>query len=279
MSKPIYTEREYKKAYKSIKKILLEQKSSRKYPLATLVGGQPGSGKSQLTRFIQSQDNNTIVIDGDYIREFHPRLEVIKNEFGINYPKITQPFVNRAVEQFIDEFSKEKYNLVIEGTLRDINVPLKTATELDERDYVVELYVVATNQNLSWQSTIDRGNKMKEQGKVPRYVDKEHHDNVVNSLPETVKMLTENDLFYNVVIMRRDQAILYEKAASLDLDPKKILKNELNGKPVLTLNERAENQEPETPKVKVDDLINEVSKDAPQKHKNKVIQKDKDINR
>lgn len=35
----IYSEKEYNKAYQTIKKILLNQKNKENYPLATLVGG------------------------------------------------------------------------------------------------------------------------------------------------------------------------------------------------------------------------------------------------
>ena len=165
MTKQLYTEHEYKENYNVIKQTLLRQKNKENYPLATMIGGQPGSGKSELTKYLKSQNENTITIDGDYIREFHPHLEEIVKEYGMEYPKATQPFVNRAVEQLIDDLSRDKYNLIIEGTLRDINVPIKTARMLDERDYLVELYIVATNKELSWQSTIERGDKMEDSGK------------------------------------------------------------------------------------------------------------------
>lgn len=238
MAEQLFTEKEYKEYYQQIKDLLIGTKNKQSaFTLASLIGGQPGSGKSQLSKFIMSQNPNTIMVDGDYIREFHPHLDEIKERFSDNYPKMTQPFVNRTVEQLIDELSKEKYNLIIEGTLRDINIPKETAHMLNERDYIVELYVIATNKELSWQSTIDRGDKMIEEGKVPRYVDRKHHDSIVDRLPETVKELAEQDLFYNVIIMNRETEILYDKNNSNDLDPKKIMENSLNGEHVNSLDD------------------------------------------
>lgn len=237
MSNLLCTEREYKDAYKQIKKILLDSKNREKNPSAAIVGGQPGSGKSVLSRYIQSQDPNTIIVDGDAIRAYHPHLNELEKEYGVDYPKATQPFVNKAVEQLIGELSKEKYNLIIEGTLRDINVPLKTARELEGKDYLVELYIVATSKEQSWQSTIDRGKELEENGKMPRYVDKEHHDRVVNSLPATVEELSNSDVFYNVIIMRRDQTILYDRDETPELNPRDIMEKVLDGEPVKTVHE------------------------------------------
>ena len=256
MSNLLCTEREYKDTYKQIKKILLDSKNRENYPSAAIVGGQPGSGKSVLSRYIQSQDPNTIIIDGDAIRAYHPHLNELEKEYGTDYPKVTQPFVNKAVEQLIGELSKEKYNLIIEGTLRDINVPLKTARELEEKDYLVELYIVATSKEQSWQSTLDRGRELEEEGKMPRYVDKEHHDKVVNSLPTTVEELANSDVFYNVIIMRRDQTILYDRDETPELNPKDIMEMVLDGEPVKTAHEIEANRERDDNKIDLSEQIN-----------------------
>ncbi|WP_373262043.1 zeta toxin family protein [Hungatella hathewayi] len=281
MTNLMYTEKEYENSYKQIKGTLLNKKYKENYPLATLIGGQPGSGKSELTKYIKSQNDNTIAIDGDYIREFHPHLEYIVKEYGIDYPKVTQPFVNRAVEQLIDELSRDKYNLVIEGTLRDIDVPIKTARMLDERDYLVELYIIATNKELSWQSTIDRGGNMKDSGKIPRYVDKAHHDRITEILPETVRNLENEESIYNIVIMRRDQSIIYDKRETPDLDPKDILKRELAGEHVKDIDEiKQEREELEwEDKTSVKDLIEEAQEELLDEHMDPVLHIDKGYER
>lgn len=277
MTNLMCTEKEYKNSYNQIKGILLNEKNKENYPLATLIGGQPGSGKSELTKYIKSQNENTIAIDGDYIREFHPHLEEIVKEYGMEYPKVTQPFVNRAVEQLIDDLSRDKYNLIIEGTLRDINVPIKTARMLDERDYLVELYIVATNKELSWQSTIERGDDMENIGKIPRYVDKAHHDLITETLPETVRDLVNEESIYNIVIMRRDQSIIYDKNETPDLDPKDILERELAGEHVKDIDEIKQEQEEleMEDKTSIQDLIEEAQEELLDEHIESVLHIDK----
>lgn len=278
MTKQLYTEHKYKENYNVIKQTLLRQKNKENYPLATLIGGQPGSGKSELTKYIKSQNENTIAIDGDYIREFHPHLEEIVKEYRMEYPKATQPFVNRAVEQLIDELSKDKYNLIIEGTLRDINVPIKTARMLDERDYLVELYVIATSKDISWKSTIERGDEMDEN---PRYVDKAHHDKIAEPLPETVRNLVNEDSIYNIIIMRRDQSIIYDKNETPELDPKDILERELAGEHVKDIEEIKQEQEEFdlADKTSVQDLIEEAQEELSDEQIDHVLDINKDYER
>lgn len=277
MTNLMCTEKEYKDTYKQIKETLLKQKYKENYPLATLIGGQPGSGKSELLKYIKFKNNNTIAIDGDSIRTFHPHIDEIVNEYGTEYPKVTQPFVNQAVEQLIDELSRDKYNLVIEGTLRDINVPIKTARMLDERDYLVELYIVATNKELSWQSTVARGDMMKDKGEIPRYVDKTHHDRVTEILPETVRDLVNEESIYNIVIMRRDQSIIYDKNEMPDLDPKDILERELAGEHVKDIDEIKQEQEEleMEDKTSIQDLIEEAQEELLDEHIESVLHIDK----
>lgn len=222
----LYTDKEFDRIYKQIRRDLTIRKEPEKMPVspvAAVLGGQPGAGKSTLTKAILKNNENTIVIDGDAIRERHPHLEDIQAEYKEDYPKVTQPFVSKMVETLLDDLSNDKYNLVIEGTLRDINVPLKTASLLSDKGYITELYIIATNKELSWASTILRGDAMKERGEIPRYVDRAHHDKVCDTLAENVCEIIDRGIFDNVVILDREQNVLYDMLETPEKDPKEIL--------------------------------------------------------
>lgn len=145
-----------------------------------------------------------------------------------DYPTVTQPFVNMCVERLIDELSEEKYNLIIEGTLRDKNVPLKTASILKEKGYHVELDVLAVNNELSWQSTLDLAEWLRQHGAIPRTVAKEKHNAIVMMLPITVGELNKSELFDEVIIMTRFDEVLYRRSdGNTQKDPEKLLREEL----------------------------------------------------
>ena len=125
--------------------------------------------------------------------------------------------------------SDEKYNLIIEGTLRDKNVPLKTASLLKDKGYNVELQVLAVSKEVSWQSTLDRCEELRKAGAIPRTVDKEKHDAIVNMLPITVKELNLSDRFDNILIMTREHEVLYDRKLHKGIrEPDTLLREELN---------------------------------------------------
>ncbi|WP_097006547.1 zeta toxin family protein [Lacrimispora amygdalina] len=229
----LYSKLEYIKTYNKVNKILkgnMKPVNKNIQPLAILIGGQPGAGKTTLTEAAMKDYPNMIVIDGDIIRNYHPNLKEIKKIYGVNYPKYTQSFVSQVVERLINDLSKEKYNLIIEGTLRDINIPLKTSTLLKNKGYEVDLLIIATDKETSWKNTLKRGKSQEEMNLIPRYVDKNHHDNIVCSLPETIKNLSDNEVFDEVTIMNRNQCIIYDKNSMPSRDIKEIMELCLNGK-------------------------------------------------
>lgn len=219
---------EWESAYRILKGLLTLNKSPAKEPVATLIGGQPGAGKTTLTEVIMEENRNTVSIDGDMIRMFHPDLEEMQILYKDEYPVYTQAFVNEMIERLIETLSDEKYNLIIEGTLRDISVPLNTAESLIRKGYKTRLLVLAVSRQKSWKNTIDRGDSLKEMGLVPRYVKKEHHDKVADSIPHTVSRLSQSDKFGSVLIMNRNKELLYDRSLTPDKNVFKLMNEIVN---------------------------------------------------
>ena len=114
--------------YQQEKKDLLADLVSQEKPLAFILGGQPASGKSKLAKeFIGKFSNDNILfVNGDIYREFHPnRQELINNP--LSYSKETQVFSNVFTENLIREAIENKYNIMVEGTMRNPQVPYNTA--------------------------------------------------------------------------------------------------------------------------------------------------------
>ena len=121
-----YTNAEFELAYEEILERILFDKIPVQNPIAYILGGQPGAGKTQLQKNILRKNKNVIAINADAYRQSHPLFENIQDEFGDDSPKYTQPFINEVVERLISDLSDMKYNLIIEGTLRTADVPLNT---------------------------------------------------------------------------------------------------------------------------------------------------------
>jgi len=92
-------------------------------PIAIILGGQPACGKSTLINVAKKDHPNLdfLTVNGDLYRQFHPNKELIKDP--IKYPIETQIFSSVFTEKLIEEAIKRKCNIIIEGTMRNPDVP------------------------------------------------------------------------------------------------------------------------------------------------------------
>ena len=221
-----YDEDEFINTANEIYEFLTDKKTISDKPTAILTGGQPGSGKTTLQKIALENDSNIIVINGDEFRKYHPRYkDIIKKE--PDYIPITQKFSNRMVEYLITKLSDEKYNLLIEGTLRTTSVPLKTKAQLRKKGYRLELHVMAVPKDLSWQGTINRYNSMLEIGVDARKTSKESHDFVVEHIAENLNYLYLNGNFDNIKLFNRERECLYDSEKD-NISPETLLNKILN---------------------------------------------------
>ena len=218
---PVEFEQQYLKVYNSIVKDGVPQKNH----AVIFLGGQPGAGKSNF----YTQDNNLhgyIVIDGDQYRKFHPHYDEIVKYDMENYAERTQFFVNKCIEHLIEDLSDEGYNLIIEGTLRDPDVPISTCRTLVNKGYTADMFVIAADATLSWQSTIGRANILLDLGQAPRLVPIDKYNTIVNNLPDNLKRIETCGYFHSINVIDRDYNILYPNEKGLSAAD--VLKEHLN---------------------------------------------------
>ena len=65
--------------YKLLENQIFNNKKSCDFPIAVVLGGQPGAGKSVLIDNAKKEfdDNNVVIINGDEFRRMHPNLDEI----------------------------------------------------------------------------------------------------------------------------------------------------------------------------------------------------------
>lgn len=197
-------------------------------PQGILLGGQPGAGKSYGTMEIKKRlDNNVLIINGDEFRAFHKYYEEIYQEHGKDASKYTGEFAGKMVAKVRDRAIQERFNIVIEGTFRTAEVPLKEIKNFKEKGYEASVVICTCPKELSWESTIKRAEAQKEANLQPRYVPKEHHDLVVANLAKNVK-----EVFYSGVdrlkIYSRSEK-LFDSTVNNPKEIETIVNNELQG--------------------------------------------------
>lgn len=194
-------------------------------PKAYLLGGQSGSGKSALQVLVRKELNkNVVIIDGDTFRSQHPNAKEITEKYGKEDVKYTAKFAGQMVEQLVEVLSDQNYNLLIEGTLRTTDVPLKTATLLKEKGYDTELLVMVVNPAISYLSTISRYEKLYAQNhEIARATPKEHHDLIVEHLPNNLEELKKRSVFSNIRMYKRSGEEIYNQQKSPNVSPKECI--------------------------------------------------------
>ena len=179
-------------------------------PCATLLGGQSGAGKTRLHDLLKAElDQNVIVINGDEYRRSHPNFARIQQRYGVDAPAHTAKWAGQMTEALVDAFSQQGYNLIVEGTLRTSEVPLRTAAKLRDRGYAVSLAVMAVKPEISLVSCQIRYEMMRLAGTAPRATDPAHHDKIVHDIVDNLAVLERSGAFDGIRLFNRAAACLY----------------------------------------------------------------------
>lgn len=100
---------------------------------------------------------------------------------------------------------------MIEGTLRTIDVPKKTAQLLKNKGYEVQLAIIATKPELSYLSTLIRYEELYAiNPNQARATPKEHHDFIVNHIVDNTRQLEELAIFERIQIYQRDRSCVHD---------------------------------------------------------------------
>lgn len=179
--------------------------SNQPQPQAFILGGQPGAGKSSITK--NARDNlrkNVIVINGDDFRKYHPDYKLVQTKQGQDAPKYTAEFAGAMTEAILKKAIEEKYNIIIEGTFRTSNTPIKTLQLFKDNGYETNVLIQTCHQAISWQTCLDRYERMlQDNPKEARFTDKQHHDLVVENLAQNIKQVQKSGLVDHLQIFAR----------------------------------------------------------------------------
>jgi hypothetical protein len=171
-----------------------------KAPVAIILGGQPGSGKSELITQAQAViGKNAVICNADDYRDYHPKSDDIKRDYEDYYPDITvkysQPWNNKLKIYCEDN----RLNFILETTFSSGQTMNNTIRDLKDRGYLVYIMVLSVNRRLSFLGTRLRFEGMKAQNGFGRLVDKAVHDlkysQVVSTL-EAVQQAALHDKLY-----------------------------------------------------------------------------------
>ncbi len=225
----IVSDAQFESKYEKIKKKNLKNKSAVIAPIAVVLGGQPGAGKSNIYEIYKKRfAGNIVELDCDAFRQYHPNFKELHKVYEDNDGEKTNPFIFKVVDRLVDELSDEGYNMIIESSLKSPYTAIENGQKLPQKGYSVELAVMATPKSESWQGTLERYNAVKNAGGQPRAVPKEFHDMVVANIANSISEVYKSGLMSNILIFNRNKECLYDMSKTPEVNPSKLLDSIVN---------------------------------------------------
>ena len=177
------------------------------HPRAFVLGGQPGAGKSNLIRLARKElDGNVVVINGDDFRKYHPAYALFQQFSALTMPQKTAAFAGAMTEAVLRRAMSEQYNIVVEGTFRTADTPIRTLKNLMENGYEREVLIQICDKRLSWESCVQRYHEaLAVNPGEARYTEQSHHDGVVRGLARNIRTVQASGLADNLRIFTRDR--------------------------------------------------------------------------
>ncbi len=180
------------KIYEQEKETYLKKLEPQKHPKAFILGGQPACGKGGLALKIEEQNPNDrfLFVNGDNYRIHHPNFRELKNNSN-QFSSETQIFSNVFTEKLIEEAIKNKYNIIVEGTMRNPQTPYNTAGLFRRNGYSVEVFCISAPALFTEMQYNNRYQEEINYKGWGRLAEKQSHDNAV------VGLLKSLDVLYN----------------------------------------------------------------------------------
>lgn len=161
-----------------------------KEPIAILLGGQSACGKSTLLSAVKVDhpERAFLSINGDLYRTFHPEHNKLIQD-AQRYSSETQIFSNVFTEKLIDEAIKRNCNIIVEGTMRNPDVPMRTSQYLKDAGYKVEVYAIAAPAAITQLGIYNRFQEEINSKGVGRLAELSIHDSAINGLSKSLDTL------------------------------------------------------------------------------------------
>ena len=177
-----------------------------KMPELHAVGAQPGSGKStlidEITIALKNRFGNDSVVSiiGDELRGFHPNYKRLLEIDASRAAYYTDADSGRWVEQAIALTAQQGNCVIIEGTLRNPEVTIRTASHYLKHGFTAHLHVLAVHEFVSRSRIFNRYFEQVEKSGQGRYTLPKAHDLSYKALPKSVALLTDSLLFKTVTL-------------------------------------------------------------------------------
>lgn len=177
-----------------INAIMLAGKKTSEQPIAIIDIAPPGSGKTGLNGYAcaQFKDNNAVVINSDELKPFHPRIDELAKKYPEYYTKVTNQESNFWTDNLFDVAVASRYNVIFEGTGRNLKLLTKMMSKM--HGYKIVVSGMAVNELNCLMSIIERYEGQVEQKGWGRLVMEDHFYKAYDEMLENIQAIEESGM-------------------------------------------------------------------------------------
>lgn len=188
-----------------INAIMLSGKEPSKCPIAIINIAPPGSGKTGLNGYACAQfnDNNAVIINSDELKPFHPRIDELAKKYPQYYTKVTNPESNFWTDNLFDATIANKYNVIFEGTGRNLKLLEKMMSKM--QGYKIIVRGMAVNEMNCLMSIIERYEGQVRQKDWGRLVMLDHFYKAYEEMLDNIQAIEQSKLADSVEVYTRGE--------------------------------------------------------------------------
>lgn len=184
-------------------------------PMAVLIGGQPGAGKSTTQRLVHRAlgEHTTASYDFDDNAVAHPRYAAILGKGRIDAHRDVHEHLPQDLHRrCLDHLTKgeTQYDLVASAPLSWDQGAKPWVDGLANEGYRVAVVYIATNDANSLLGVADRYQEAVDTDGIGRWVDPRLHDQAYRGVPDAAHALESQAYVDDIYVVDRDGNVLFE---------------------------------------------------------------------
>lgn len=180
-------------------------------PQVFILGGQPGAGKSVLTKRVYENfgSSNIVTINSDEFRLNHPQAPEIFALHDKDFAVYTDPDVRAWGKSVFDAAIAGHYNIVFEGTMRTTQI-CDTIKHLQTEGYKINILALAVPEIESQISIYARYQEQLDRYPLARFTSKFSHDAAYHGMLDTLQKIEDERLYDTITIYNRAGEIIFK---------------------------------------------------------------------
>ncbi|MFB8441216.1 zeta toxin family protein [Streptomyces niveus] len=184
-------------------------------PVAVLVGGPPGSGKSTACRVLKAvldRRGGAVLIGRDLYKTAHPAYRNLLHGDERTAGVRVRPDVLRWQAQVEEYVRARRFDVVVETPVADP----EQARAYRDAGYRVEVVALAEADAVTQMGVLERYLAQVAEDGAGRYVSWDNHDQCTRRLPQSLEVIETERLADRVMVIRRDLQVLYDSGPITD---------------------------------------------------------------